>query len=76
MRYPEPVPPAGRWNGYGVLQAKFKRAPTTTRADTDWFLKEVNKELQTWSDPDSRRVKRGRVPQYLEGGGDPRRWCS
>lgn len=65
MRYPEPIPAAGHWSGYGVLQAKFKRTPTTTRADTDWLLREIRKELRCWTNRDSARVQRGRLPEYL-----------
>jgi hypothetical protein len=65
MHYPDPVGPFGHWNGYGVLQAKYKRQPTTTKADTDWFHDQVRDELKEWADDDSSRVKRGRRPQYL-----------
>src|SRR6202035_461585 len=65
MRYPEPVPAGGCWDGYGVLQAKFRRTPIGTDEDTDWFLKQVDEELLLWTKDDSARVKRGRLPQYL-----------
>ncbi len=64
-RYPDPAPPGGWWNGYGVVQAKFKRQPTRTGVDANWFNDQVQKELKKWVDPDSSRVKRGRVPRYL-----------
>ncbi len=62
MRFPEPGEP---WNGYGVVQAKFKRRRGSNREDTDAFLHAVAAELNRWADPKSNRVKRGRVPQYL-----------
>lgn len=65
MNFPVPVPEGGQWNGHGVLQAKFKSMPTTTKADTAWFMGEVRKELRRWSDPGSSRILRGRKPDYL-----------
>ncbi|MFD1044265.1 NACHT domain-containing protein [Kibdelosporangium lantanae] len=65
MRYPQPEPDTGPWNGYGVLQAKFRRTAAVTGPDTDWFLGEVRKELNSWINPRAARVKQGRVPQYL-----------
>lgn len=64
LRYPDPSP-NGVWDGYGVVQAKFRRQPTTTKADTTWFLRQVKAELDAWLDPHRNRVKRGRVPQYI-----------
>ncbi|KOV87574.1 NACHT domain-containing NTPase [Nocardia sp. NRRL S-836] len=65
MRYPQPEPDTGPWNGYGVLQAKFRRTAAQTGPDTEWFLNEVRKELNGWIKKDSGRVMRGRLPQYL-----------
>jgi hypothetical protein len=62
MRFPEPGEP---WDGYGVLQAKFKRRPGSSRRDTDAFLRAVAAELDKWSDPRSNRVKQGRMPLYV-----------
>jgi hypothetical protein len=63
--YPEPVPPEGLWNGYGVLQAKYRSRLTSTAADTKWFLDQLRTELRTWADPESARRQRGRLPDYL-----------
>jgi hypothetical protein len=78
MRFPEPGEP---WDGYGVLQAKFKRRPGNSRQDTAAFLDAVAAELNRWSDPQSNRVKQGRRPtvcpfRYQCGAiGDPeQRW--
>lgn len=65
MRYPQPEPASGPWNGYGVLQAKFRRIAGQTGPDPEWFLGEVRKELNSWIKEDSRRVTKGRLPQYL-----------
>ncbi|MFI7038055.1 NACHT domain-containing protein [Microbispora rosea] len=35
----------GRWEGYGVLQAKFLQRPTNPTADGKWVLKELKTEL-------------------------------
>lgn len=64
FRYPDPAP-EGQWEGYGVLQAKYRRTPTTTQADTAWFKAQVKAELDKWVDPRRSRVKRGRLPEYL-----------
>ncbi|MEV4274033.1 NACHT domain-containing protein [Micromonospora aurantiaca (nom. illeg.)] len=65
MRYPDPLPATGAWDGYGILQAKYKGHPTTTTADTDWFYGHVRDELRKWADDESSRVKRGRRPEYI-----------
>ncbi|MFC9863926.1 MULTISPECIES: hypothetical protein [unclassified Streptomyces] len=64
MSFPAPDPD-GPWNGYGVLQAKFRTRPLGTSADTKWFLKEVARELGTWGDPNSSRAKDGPSPDYM-----------
>ncbi len=55
----------GVWSGYGVLQAKFRRRPLGTTSDARWFVGQVEAELTKWSDPESHRVKWGRLPEYL-----------
>jgi hypothetical protein len=65
MAHPTSAAISERWNGYGIVQAKFKRRPTTTKVDTDWFLDQLRKELKEWANDDSGRVKRGRRPEYL-----------
>jgi hypothetical protein len=62
MRFPEPGVP---WDGYGVVQAKFKRRLVGSGADTDAFLRAATAELDRWTNPDSNRVKQGRVPRYV-----------
>jgi hypothetical protein len=62
MRFPEPGEP---WDGYGVVQAKFKRRLVGGSADTDAFLRAVTLELDRWANVDSNRVKKGRLPQYV-----------
>ncbi|AFR51419.1 NACHT domain-containing protein [Gordonia sp. KTR9] len=51
------------WNGYGVIQAKYKERLETTHADQKWFFQQVTTELQSWV---SRKKKRHRnQPDYL-----------
>ncbi|MFI1996288.1 hypothetical protein [Actinoplanes sp. NPDC020271] len=54
----------GLWNGYGVLQAKYRRTDVGKR-DVDWLHRQVTQELNAWSDPASQRVSKGRLPEYL-----------
>lgn len=53
------------WDGYIVVQAKFRQRPLGTESDTRWILQQVKDELEHWNDPQSRRRKRGRLPEYL-----------
>ncbi|GAA0934445.1 hypothetical protein [Virgisporangium aurantiacum] len=55
----------GPWDGYGVLQAKYKDKATTTGHDTAWLLGRVKAEMDAWVDPNKRRVRDGRLPEYL-----------
>ncbi len=64
VRYPDPSP-EGLWDGYGVVQAKFKETSAGTAEDTVWFKARVAAELNDWADPLKNRVKRGRLPEYL-----------
>ncbi|MET9099414.1 NACHT domain-containing protein [Streptomyces antibioticus] len=64
MKYPEPDP-EGTWDGYGVLQAKFRTRPLGTELDTAWFLAQAKAELTTWANPKSERAKAREIPQYL-----------
>ena len=61
LRYPSLDEP---WDGYGVLQAKFKETIGTNQ-DTSRFLRRVRAEMDAWTNPSNRRVVDGRLPQYL-----------
>jgi hypothetical protein len=50
------------WDGYGVVQAKYKRRADGTAADQAWLLAELRDELGRWLAADSRRRRR---PRYL-----------
>jgi len=54
----------GPWEGYGILQAKYRRVGIGTK-DVDWLRRQITKELDAWSDPNKQRVTEGRVPEYL-----------
>ena len=48
------------WNGYGVIQAKFKSNLTRTTGDTTWLLRQLESELSKFVDK-SREL---RAPDY------------
>jgi hypothetical protein len=48
---------AGTWDGYGVVQAKFKQRPQNTQADAEWALQQLRSELEDFSDPKKARKK-------------------
>ncbi|OBA41670.1 hypothetical protein A5780_06450 [Nocardia sp. 852002-20019_SCH5090214] len=53
----------GRWNGYGVIQAKYKEKLTTTEEDQKWFLAQLTDELRKWIDPKKNRAEN--KPDYF-----------
>lgn len=62
QQYPNTADP---WEGYGVLQAKYKDRLFGSGPDATWFLGQVKDELDDWADPGKRRVSEGRRPEYL-----------
>ena len=60
--YPSPADP---WNGFGIVQAKFKERILGTSADATWLRRQVKAELDAWADPGKARVSQGRRPDYL-----------
>jgi hypothetical protein len=60
-----PDNPDENWDGYVVMQAKFRSRPLGTKEDTDWFFRHIESELKHWATPDPRALKRGRRPEYL-----------
>ena len=50
----------GGWNGYGVVQAKFKQRPEDPRRDGEWELEQLRSELSRYSGP----APVGRKPEY------------
>lgn len=55
-----PIPYPNReygWNGYGVIQAKFRQKPEGTLKDGEWAIKQLRGELEKFSNPDKPRRK-------------------
>lgn len=50
----------GPWDGYGVIQAKFRQNPSSAAEEKKWVLAQVRKELSAYA---KKRGKRKR-PQY------------
>jgi hypothetical protein len=55
---------SGRWCGYGVLQAKFRRVGAG-KGDAAWLRRRVVAELDAWLDPSRKRAADSRPPEYL-----------
>lgn len=53
----------GTWDGYGVIQAKYRARLTGTSDDQAWFFEQITAELDGWIKPTSKRKRR--QPQYL-----------
>jgi ATPase family associated with various cellular activities (AAA) len=53
------------WNGYTVIQAKFRSRPLGIAQDTAWFLNTIRQELQKWANSKPEPSKQRRFPEYL-----------
>ncbi|MBD9355111.1 NACHT domain-containing protein [Methylomonas albis] len=51
---------AERWQGYGIVQAKFKQRPEGSGKDGDWALQELKDELKKFTSAESKLKK----PEY------------
>jgi hypothetical protein len=49
------------WDGYGVIQAKYKSTLYGPELDQQWFFSELTKELDKWKNSNRREPK----PQYF-----------
>lgn len=47
------------WNGYIVIQAKFKQRPQDTQKDGEWALEQLEKELEDFANPKKGRRNPG-----------------
>lgn len=56
-----PFPPIDVWDGYGVIQAKFKEKVEGTKKDQTWAAKQLNDELDLWKTSSKRNPK----PDYF-----------
>jgi hypothetical protein len=59
VQYPSPA--EAQWNGYGVIQAKFKEKLENTKADQTWVETQLVAELNTWNKSKTRKPK----PEYF-----------
>ena len=59
-KVPFPTPDDG-WDGYGVVQAKYRQRPGNTQQDGNWAVKQLKGEIQKYMDPGSNRRK----PDYF-----------
>ena len=48
--YPTPV---DAWEGYGVVQAKYRQRPGDTQQDGNWAVDQLKEEIRKYTDPDS-----------------------
>lgn len=48
------------WNGYIVIQAKFRQKPQNPQEDGEWALKQLKSELKDFANP----IKGRRLPDY------------
>lgn len=53
------------WDGYVVLQSKFRARPLGTSLDQDWLVDTVSKELKEWESDTSARRQQNDIPDYL-----------
>ncbi|WP_194924599.1 NB-ARC domain-containing protein [Catenulispora pinisilvae] len=50
-----------QWEGYAVLQAKFRARPEGTGKDADWLMQEIKKDLRGWA----KRGATAGLPDYM-----------
>jgi hypothetical protein len=56
-----PFPPSDIWDGYGVIQAKFKETVEDTKKQQAWALNQLQSELNLWRTS----AKRNPKPDYF-----------
>jgi hypothetical protein len=56
-----PFPPHDIWDGYGVIQAKFKETIEDTKKQQTWALNQLKSELDVWKTS----TKRAPKPDYF-----------
>lgn len=59
-RVPYPYPSEQCWDGYGIIQAKCKAKPESTKADQAWVLQRLREELDAFTISENR----SRKPEY------------
>lgn len=56
-----PHTPFSPWDGYGVIQAKFKEKTESTQIDQNWAESQLKNELTLWAENNNRQPK----PDYF-----------
>lgn len=56
-RIPYPYPPTQQWEGYGVIQAKFKQRQEDTQTEQKWAAAQLRAELEKWQSNPNRNPK-------------------
>lgn len=64
MSYPHPDP-AGPWDGYGILQAKFHQRPRDPASNAAWLSEQINGEGQRWRKIKYSLPRGARFPKYM-----------
>ena len=59
-KVPFPTPVDG-WDGYGVVQAKYRQRPGDTQQDGNWAIDQLKDEIRKYTDPESKLRK----PDYF-----------
>jgi hypothetical protein len=65
MSYPGARAAKGNWDGYLVIQAKFREEPRDVADNAKWLRNAVQREINEWKDEKKRRRTNGRLPEYL-----------
>lgn len=54
-----------RWDGYTVIQAKYRTKEREPEDNLQWLLQQIKAELRHWGDKNSKRVRDGALPDNL-----------
>ncbi|WP_405583902.1 NACHT domain-containing protein [Streptomyces sp. NBC_01190] len=49
------------WDGYGILQSKYKESPSNPRNEASWLISEIRKEFKEWRTS----AKRTKKPEFI-----------
>ena len=65
MTYPGERGCRDNWDGYLVIQAKFREEPRDVADNARWLRNIVQREINEWKDEKKNRRTNGRLPEYL-----------
>lgn len=65
MSYPGARGAKENWDGYLVIQAKFREEPQDVKDNARWLRNAIQREINEWKDEQKRRRTNGRLPEYL-----------